>query len=239
MTVTGRLELVALDATDVATLASFYAELTGWKPVRDVGDWITLRADDGQEVAFQQVAEHLPPQWPGQERPQQLHLDLFVDGHEAAAKRAVKLGATRLADGATWITLADPAGHPFDLCQRDGAGPQPQLFAVTYDAPDASALAHFYAEILGMDVTYDGPEGSLASGGGKSLMFQQISDYTPPQWPDPAHPQQGHLDIIVDDLDHLKAVAARAQELGATKLVEGDSWTTMADPAGHTFDLTV
>src|SRR5579871_3838056 len=64
MTVTGRLELVALDATDVATLASFYAELTGWKPVRDVGDWITLRADDGQEVAFQQVAEHLPPQWP-------------------------------------------------------------------------------------------------------------------------------------------------------------------------------
>jgi hypothetical protein len=27
----------------------------------------------------------------------------------------VALGATRLADGATWITLADPAGHPFDL----------------------------------------------------------------------------------------------------------------------------
>ena len=120
MTVTGRLELVALDATDIEKLASFYAELTGWKQVRNVGDWITLRADDGQEIAFQQVAEHIAPQWPGQEHPQQLHLDLMIDRPEEAAQRAVALGATRLADGATWITLADPAGHPFDLCQRDG-----------------------------------------------------------------------------------------------------------------------
>ena len=239
MTVTGRLELVALDATDIEKLASFYAELTGWKQVRNVGDWITLRADDGQEIAFQQVAEHIAPQWPGQERPQQLHLDLMIDRPEEAAQRAVALGATRLADGATWITLADPAGHPFDLCQRDGIGPQMQLFAVTIDAPEASALARFYAELLGMEVTYDGPEGALVAGGGKSLMFQQISNYTPPQWPDPAHPQQGHLDIIVDDPDHLKATAARAQELGATRLGGGDTWITMADPIGHPFDLSV
>jgi Glyoxalase-like domain len=51
----------------------------------------------------------------GQERPQQVHLDLVVDRHEEAAQRAVALGATRLAGGATWITLADPAGHPFCL----------------------------------------------------------------------------------------------------------------------------
>jgi catechol 2,3-dioxygenase-like lactoylglutathione lyase family enzyme len=94
----------------------------------------------------------------------------------------VALGATRLADGATWITLADPAGHPFDLCQRDVVGPQMQLFAVTIDAPDASALARFYADLLGMELTCDGPEGALVPGGGKSLMFQQVSDYTPPQW---------------------------------------------------------
>ena len=65
---------------------------------------------------------------------------------EAAAERAVGLGATRLADGANWITLADPAGHPFDLCQKDGVGPVMDLFAVTIDAPDASALARFYAD---------------------------------------------------------------------------------------------
>src|SRR5438874_8971913 len=84
--------------------------------------------------------------------------------------------STRLADGATWVTLADPAGHPFDLCQRDGVGPAIQLFAVTIDAPDASGLARFYADLLGMEVTYDGPEGALISGDGKSVMFQQVSE---------------------------------------------------------------
>ena len=38
------------------------------------------------------------------------------------------------------------------------------LFAVTIDAPDASALARFYADLIGMEVTYDGPEGALISG---------------------------------------------------------------------------
>jgi catechol 2,3-dioxygenase-like lactoylglutathione lyase family enzyme len=114
-----------------------------------------------------------------------------------------------------------------------------QLFAVTIDAPDASALARFYAGLLGMEVTYDGPEGALVAGDDKSLMFQQVSDYSPPRWPDPAHPQQGHLDVIVDDPDHLTAVTARAEELGATRLTDGATWITLADPAGHPFDLSI
>ncbi len=237
MTTTGRLELAAFDAADIETLAAFYADLTGWEVTRRVPQWITLRAPDGQEIAFQQVDEHVAPRWPGQELPQQFHLDLQIDDHEAAADRAVGLGATRLADGATWITLADPAGHPFDLCQSDGVGPTMKLFAVTIDAPAASALAQFYAGLTGMEVTYDGPEGALITGDGKSLMFQQVSDYTPPRWPDPSHPQQAHLDILVDDLD---AGEARVLELGATRLPGGsDHHRTFADPAGHPFDLSL
>lgn len=114
-----------------------------------------------------------------------------------------------------------------------------QLFAATIDAPDALALARFYASLLGMEVTYDGPEGALITGGGKNLMFQQVSDYTPPQWPDPAHPQQGHLDVIVDDPGHLTAVGSRAQELGASQLAVGATWITLADAAGHPFDLSI
>ncbi len=201
MTVTGRLELVAFDAPNIDRIASFYAELAGWEIARRESDWITVRAGDGQEVAFQLAPDHLPPQWPGQERPQQFHLDLQVDDTEAAAERAVGLGATRLAEGPSWITLADPAGHPFDLCQKDGVGPGMQLFAVTIDAPDAAALARFYADLLGMEVTYEGPEGAFITGDGKSVLFQQITGYNPPRWPDPAYPQQAHLDIIVDDLD--------------------------------------
>ncbi len=236
MTITGRLELAAFDAADTGKLATFYTELTGWKIARDDGGWIILRASDGQELGLQPSPDHTPPQWPGQEIPQHFHLDLLVDDHHAAADRAIGLGATRLADGATWITLADPAGHPFDLCQRDGVGPEMQLYAVTIDAPDASALGHFYADLLGMEMTYEGPEGALISADGKSLMFQQVENYRSPTWPDPACPQQAHLDILVDDLD---AAEARAVELGATVLGGGDRHRTLADPAGHPFDFTL
>ena len=237
MTVTGRLELAALDAADIAKLASFYGDLTGWKTVRNVGDWITLRAPDGQEIAFQGAPDHVAPDWPGQERPQQFHLDFLVDGYEAAAERAVGLGATQLGKGASWITLADPAGHPFDICQREGVGPEFQLYAVTIDAPDAPALARFYADLLGMEVTYEGPEGALIAGYDKSVMFQQVSDYNAPRWPDPAHPQQAHLDILVDDLDAGEALALK---LGASRLDGGGERSRVfADPAGHPFCLTL
>jgi catechol-2,3-dioxygenase len=236
MTVTGRLESAALDARDIKTLASFYATLAGWDIVRTDTDWMTIKASDGQEIAFQLAPDHIPPDWPGQKQPQQVHLDLQVDGTEAAAQRAVSLGATRLADGPNWITLADPAGHPFDLCQADGVGPEMKLFAVTIDSPDAAALARFYGDLMGMEVTYDGPEGSLIAGAGQSVMFQQISDYNPPAWPDPARPQQAHLDILVEDLD---IGEARALELGAVRLDgQGDGFRVFADPSGHPFCLT-
>ena len=236
MTSSARLELVALDAPDIERLASFYTELTGGDVVKSDPDWITIRLVSGQEIAFQLAPDHLPPQWPGQEQPQQVHLDLLVDGHEEAAARAVELGATRLADGPTWITLADPAGHPFDLCQRDGVGPAMELFAVTLDAPDGAALARFYAALLELEVTYEGPEGALVSGP-TSVMVQQIEGYRAPQWPDPSRPQQAHLDIQVPDLD---AGEERALALGATRLEGGGkTFRVFADPAGHPFCLTV
>jgi hypothetical protein len=64
-------------------------------------------------------------------------------------------------------------------------------------------------------------------------LFQQVSGYTPPQWPDPAHPQQAHLDILFDDLD---AGEARALELGASRL-NSEQYRVFADPAGHPFCL--
>jgi len=235
MTVKAPLDLAIFDAADIDTVGSFYAQLTGWEVIRTDPDRFGIRTPDGQEIEFQRALDHVPPQWPGQEHPQQFHLDLQTDDPQAQAERAVGLGATRLADGPTWITLADPAGHPFDLCQADGVGPVMGLFAVTIDAPDASALARFYADLTGMEVTYDGPEGALVVGGGKSLMFQQIAGYHPPQWPDPAFPQQAHLDLMVDDLD---AGEARAVELGARPAGGGgEHFRVFTDPAGHPFCL--
>jgi len=235
MTETARLDLAIFDAAEIEKVGSFYAELAGWEVVRSDPDRFGVRTADGQEVEFQRAPDHVAPRWPGQEHPQQFHLDLQTADPQAQAERAVGLGATRLADGPSWITLADPAGHPFDLCQRDGVGPAMDLFAVTIDAPDASALARFYAGLTGMEVTYDGPEGALISGGGRNVLFQQVAEYNPPRWPDPAHPQQAHLDLLVADLD---AGEALARELGASRLdAGGKRFRVFTDPAGHPFCL--
>jgi catechol 2,3-dioxygenase-like lactoylglutathione lyase family enzyme len=235
MTVTARLDLAVFDAADIDKVGSFYAELTGWKVVRNDPDRFGVQAPDGQEVEFQRAPDHVAPRWPGQEQPQQFHLDLRTEDPQAEAERAVGLGATRLADGVNWVTLADPAGHPVDLCQVDGVGPVMDLFAVTIDAPDASGLARFYADLTGMEVTYDGPEGALITADHRNVLFQQISDYNPPRWPDPARPQQAHLDLLVEDLD---TGEARALELGASRLnADGERFRVFADLAGHPFCL--
>ena len=235
MTVTAQLDLAIFDAADIGAVGRFWAALTGWDVVREDADRFGVRTPDGQEIEFQLAPDHVPPKWPGQDRPQQFHLDLQTEDPQAQAERAVSLGATRLADGASWITLADPAGHPFDLCQADGVGPVMRLYAVTVDAPDPSGLARFYADLTGVDVAYDGPEGALVQAGGKSVMFQRVGDYTAPGWPDPEHPQQAHLDLAVEDLD---AREARALELGATRLDGGgERFRVFADPAGHPFCL--
>jgi predicted enzyme related to lactoylglutathione lyase len=230
-----RLDHITLDAPDIERLSSFYADLTGWRVTGWTDHWITITTDTEQKIGFQHSPDHVAPRWPGQQRPQQAHLDLVADDIEAQAERAEKLGAALLARGESWITMADPAGHPFDLCQRDGVGPVLGLFAVTIDAPDAAALARFYAGALGMKVTYDGPEGSLISGHNQSVMFQQVAGYNPPRWPDPAHPPQIHLDLDADDID---AAAQTVLSLGATRLPGGGKgFTVYADPAGHPFCL--
>ena len=75
-------------------------------------------------------------------------------------------GARRLCGDDDWITLADPAGHPFDLCQADVEGTT--VFAVTIDTADAPALGRFYSGLLGLEVTYEGPEGVLIGTEGHS-----------------------------------------------------------------------
>ena len=55
-----------------------------------------------------------------------------------------------------------------------------------------------------------------------------------PRWPDPAYPQQIHLDVVVRDL-----AAAEAGVLadGAAKLADNGDFRVYADPAGHPFCL--
>ncbi len=58
------------------------------------------------------------PVWPGQEKPQQMHLDVIVDDLDTAEAAVVELGAVRHEHkpGTTFRVFLDPAGHPFCLC---------------------------------------------------------------------------------------------------------------------------
>lgn len=115
------------------------------------------------------------------------------------------------------------------------------LQCVVLDCADASALARFYQGLLGGEVDRPDRRWSLEEGWatlhlptGMVLCFQGVDDYRAPRWPDPAHPQQFHLDIDVESLDeaHRQVVG-----LGAERLSDGVGWRVYADPAGHPFCL--
>ncbi|HEX5539961.1 MAG TPA: VOC family protein [Micromonospora sp.] len=230
----GTLRAVVLDARDIVGLASFYQELAGWTQSYADDEWIAMTTDDGWRVAAQLAPDHVAPRWPDPAHPQQAHLDLRVPDLAAATARAQELGATLLRRNERWHTLADPAGHPFDLCLN--ADDPRTLMGVMLDCPDAKVLNVFYAELLGKPVTYEGDGmAMIGEDGAQPLMFQQVAEYAPPRWPDPAHPQQFHLDVWVDDVAEAEPAALA---LGATRLPgEGDNWRVYADPAGKPFCL--
>ena len=231
----GTLRSVVLDTRDVAGLSAFYVTLAGWAEDHAEDEWVTLRTPDGWRIGIQGGPEHLPPQWPEQTRPQQAHLDLRVPDLDAATTRATGLGATLLRRNETWHTLADPAGHPFDLCLAAGAAGT-TVAGVMLDCPDAAALSAFYAELLGKPVTYQGDGMAMIGAEGEQpVMFQQVASYTAPGWPDPSRPQQIHLDVTVPDID---AAERAALAIGATRLPgDGENWRVYADPVGKPFCL--
>lgn len=108
---------LVIDCPDPSALASFYGVMLDWKVELSTG-WADVRADSGQCISFQQVAAYSPPIWPGQDVPQQMHLDVIVDDLDAAEAAVLGLGATKHVHqpGTSFRVFLDPAGHPFCLC---------------------------------------------------------------------------------------------------------------------------
>ncbi len=119
-----------------------------------------------------------------------------------------------------------------------------ELQCVVLDCADVVELAWFYQSLLGGAVNQPDPRWSLGDGwatlhtdSGFVLAFQRAEDHQPPLWPDPARPQQFHLDLGVQDLDQAQELVL---ERGAALLDDGEgrrSWRIFADPAGHPFCL--
>ena len=98
-----------IDCPDTAALSTFYAQLLGWESkVDDDGGWASAWGDGGS-LDFQ----------PGQDVPQQTHLDVTVDDLDEAEAATLALGATKheVQPGESFRVFLDPAGHPFCLCK--------------------------------------------------------------------------------------------------------------------------
>lgn len=115
----GRLAEVVIDCDDPRALARFYRELIGGEIVADDPDWVELMPpiEGGRPlVSFQQVADYRRPEWPGQDVPQQIHLDVRVDDLDAGEAAVLAIGATRTgSETPSFRVYLDPAGHPFCL----------------------------------------------------------------------------------------------------------------------------
>jgi len=108
------------------------------------------------------------------------------------------------------------------------------------EAPDPSALAAFYSELLGWSIAHEEPGTAIiaAPEGSIYVVFQQAVDYERPVWP----PQDGrqrpmmHFDFQVGDLD---AAVTEAMKLGATLADHQPraNVRVLVDPAGHPFCL--
>ena len=114
-----------------------------------------------------------------------------------------------------------------------------KLRALVIDCEDPDSLAGFYQELLGMIRVHE-EDGFISIGdaaGLPSVDFQRVDRLVRPQWPDADHPQQMHVDVLVEDLD---AGEAAVRRLGATSLDAGtETFRVFTDPSGHPFCLVL
>jgi catechol 2,3-dioxygenase-like lactoylglutathione lyase family enzyme len=122
-------------------------------------------------------------------------------------------------------------------------GSRNDWWGVVLDAPDARALAGFYAGLLGWDLAVESDTHCVVhprDGGVAYLATQRVTDYEPPAWPDTAGRQRQmlHLDFEVSDL---AAAVAHAVEMGAreAEFQPQDDVRVLLDPAGHPFCLYI
>ena len=130
-------------------------------------------------------------------------------------------------------------------------GPYPHLRQVVLDGTDNRALAEFYRELLGFSYRAGDEEPGeqewlvlVDPDRGQRIAFQRVPEVARPTWPDPAVPQQLHLDHTVPsvaelDLQHGRALALGAQLLEDRSDDEEEPLRVYADPAGHPFCVFV
>lgn len=113
---------VMVDCDDPVKLQKFYGTLLGWE-MCELFDLPAVRNAGGVAFLFIGEPDYTAPIWPEEagKQQKQMHFDFQVDDPFEAAETAKSLGAVPAAHqygGEHWVTMLDPAGHPFCLCRK-------------------------------------------------------------------------------------------------------------------------
>ncbi|MFV5991657.1 VOC family protein [Streptomyces sp. NPDC056231] len=112
-----------------------------------------------------------------------------------------------------------------------------QLTTVVVDCADPVALATFYQQATGWELTYSDKDFASisAAGTGAGLAFVRVEGYQAPKWPEGS--PHLHLDFTTSDPDR---AVEELLALGATRpaFQPGDGqWVVLLDPQGKPFCL--
>jgi predicted enzyme related to lactoylglutathione lyase len=209
-----RLCNVVVDAADPAALATFWADLLGWRVSHADDDEVDVAAppDDGWEFAlvFVPVADRKA----GKNR---VHLDLASaspDHQMSIVAHAESLGATRADVGqgnVPWIVMADPEGNEFCVLEQ-----RPEYAASGWPVVATTKWT-----------------ASLRSPSGRGPWLECIRTGDPHRVKN-----RVHLDVAPLPGDDQWAEVTRLVELGARRVDVGQGrvpWQVMADVEGNEF----
>lgn len=117
--------MTVLDAADIDAEAAFWAGLLDGSVQASSDRWRNVWIDSNWQIGVQLAPDHVPPTWPDNQIPQQMHFDLYVVGVDALdtatdtvtalGGRVLRAAPDRGADRGCQVH-ASPAGHPFCIC---------------------------------------------------------------------------------------------------------------------------
>jgi predicted enzyme related to lactoylglutathione lyase len=112
----GTLYAIVLDVNDLERCVAFWTEVLGKEISFKTDKYCRIGVgDDTPSLLLQKVPEP-------HEHKNRAHIDLDVTDLEAAVRRVVGLGGTKLDEiseyGITWAVMADPDGNEFCLVQH-------------------------------------------------------------------------------------------------------------------------
>jgi hypothetical protein len=226
-----------LDPASYDVGVAFWRDVTGWQvsPSRgEAGEFATFVPPEGDpHLLVQRLAVG----------PSRIHVDLHVDDPQAAAERAVRLGARVVADPG-WVVMASPGGYPFCFVPHRASTPAPatewpggHTSLVDQVCIDVPGELYDREEAFWRELTGSGIEPSPhhpefrwltpVEGHGARLLLQRLDD--------PLGEIRAHLDLSTTDR---AAEAARHEALGATRVADFDIWTLLTDPVGLAYCVT-